>query len=215
MSRINHILLLLIFLSFRHRLPDYLFTVLFFYLHLCSIMNPPFHPQSVFPSANLSSFHLPHIETHQWGPHPSSIFQANSFLPGPPISHWGTRFCICTFSPKLFVIYCTIPFISIHFIIFFSSPLATCFPPFWPNAIHVTFGWSITHHLPLPTSSIYSEYPTGHLPLPSALVHLFLPLAKLITNLVVPLTLELVTRLQPLFISYILQPRAVLSLPTS
>jgi hypothetical protein len=34
-------------------------------------------------------------------------------------------------------------------------------------------------------------------------------------GLVVPLTLDLVTRLRPLIISYILQPRAVLSLPTS
>jgi hypothetical protein len=99
-----------------------------FYLHLHSITNPPFHPQSVCPSANLPSFHLPHTETHQWGSHPSSVFQENSALRGPPISHWGTRLCICTFLPKLFVIYCTNTFISSYFIL--SSPLVTCFPPF-------------------------------------------------------------------------------------
>jgi hypothetical protein len=89
-----------------------------FYLHLRRIMNPPFHPPSVCPSANLSSFHLPHTETHQWGPHPSSVFQEISALPGALISHWGTRFCICTFPPKLFIIYCTNAFISSHYIFF-------------------------------------------------------------------------------------------------
>jgi hypothetical protein len=98
-----------------------------FYLQLRSIMNPPFHPRPVFPSANLPSFHLPHTETHQWGPHPSSIFEAKYSLCGPPISHWGTHFSICTFLPKLFVIYCTNAFISSPYIIFLSSPLATCF----------------------------------------------------------------------------------------
>jgi hypothetical protein len=51
--------------------------------------------------------------------------------------------------------------------------------------------------------------------LSSEFVHLVSPLAQLILGLGVPLTLDLVTRLQPLFISYILQPRAVLSLPIS
>jgi hypothetical protein len=118
------------FASFPTRTPRLSLYGSIFYLHLRSIMNPPFHPQSVCPSANLPSFHLPHTETHQWGPHPSSVFQANYALHGPPISHWGTRFCICTFLPKLFVIYCTNAFISSHYIIFLSSPLATCFLPF-------------------------------------------------------------------------------------
>jgi hypothetical protein len=118
------------FASFPTRTPRLSLYGSIFYLHLHSIMNPPFHPQSVCPSANLPSFHLPHTETHQWGPHPSSVFQANYALHGPPISHWGTRFCICTFLPKLFVIYCTNTFISSHYIIFLSSPLATCFLPF-------------------------------------------------------------------------------------
>jgi hypothetical protein len=65
-------------------------------------MNPPFHPPSVCPSANLYPFHLPHTETCQWGPHPSSFFHEVFALPGALISHWGTRFCICTFFPKLF-----------------------------------------------------------------------------------------------------------------
>jgi hypothetical protein len=115
------------FARFPYGLPDHLFMVLFFYLQPRRIMNSPFHPQSVCPSANLSSFHQLHIETHPWGPHPSSSFQTNSSLPGAHISHWGTRFCICTFSPKLFIIYCTnvLYFPSLHFLL--SSPLATCF----------------------------------------------------------------------------------------
>jgi hypothetical protein len=77
-----------------------------FYLHPRRIMNPSFHPPSVFPSVNLSSFHLPHTETHRWGPHPSSVFQEISALHGALISHWGTCFCICTFSPNysLFIV---------------------------------------------------------------------------------------------------------------
>jgi hypothetical protein len=175
-------------------------------------MNPPFHPPSVCPSANLSSFHLPHTETHQWGPHPSSVFQEISALPGALISHWGTRFCICTFFPKLFIIYCTNAFIFqlFAFVVTVGDLLS-----FWPHATHVTLGWSITSHLPSPASSISSEYYPGHLPLPSEFVHLVPPLAQLIPDLVVPLTLDLVTRLRPRIISYTLQPRAVLSLPTS
>jgi hypothetical protein len=94
------------FASFPTRTPRLSLLGSIFYLHLRSIMNPPFHPQSVCPSANLPSFHLPHTETHQWGPHPSSVFQANYALHGPPISHWGTHFCICTFLPNysLFIV---------------------------------------------------------------------------------------------------------------
>jgi hypothetical protein len=90
-------------------------------------MNPPFHPQSICPSANLSSFRLPHTEIHQWGPHPSSVFPKNSALPGALISHWGTRFCICTFLPKIihYLLYKRLYFQSLHFLL--SSPLATRF----------------------------------------------------------------------------------------
>jgi hypothetical protein len=133
---------------------------------------------------------------------------------------WGTHFTLghpflyLYISPqKLFIIYCTNAFISSHYIFFCRHRWRLA--SFWPHATHVTLGWSITYHLPLPASSISSEYSTGHLPLPSEFVHLVPPLAQLITGLVVPLTLDLVTRLRPLFISYILQPRAVLSLPTS
>jgi hypothetical protein len=183
-------------------------------LHLRSSMNPPFHPQSVYPSANLPSFHLPHTETHPWGPHPSSVLRANYALHGPTISHWGTRFCICTLLPNysLFIVQTPLfPVVTLPFCRHLWRPASL----FWPTATHVTLGWSTTYHPPLPASSISSEYPTGHLPLPSEFFHLVPPLAQLIPGLVVPLTLDLVERLRPLFISHILQPRAVLSLPTS
>jgi hypothetical protein len=101
MLRINHILLLLILLA-SHMDSQHiaLWSCSFLYLHLRRIMNPPFHPPSVCPSANLSSFHLPHTETRQWGPHPSSVFPEISALPGALISHWGTRFCILYIFPN-------------------------------------------------------------------------------------------------------------------
>jgi hypothetical protein len=104
-------------------------------------MNPPFHPPSVCPSANLSSFHLPHTETRQWGPHPSSVSHDNSALPGARISHWGTHFCICTFLPKiiyylLFIVQTPLPSV----ITFLSSPLATCFLLATRNPCHPWIG---------------------------------------------------------------------------
>jgi hypothetical protein len=89
-------------------------------------MNPPFHPPSVCPSANLSSFHLPHTETRQWGPHPSSVFPEISALPGALISHWGTRFCILYIFPTFihYLLYKRLYFQSL----LLSSLLATCFP---------------------------------------------------------------------------------------
>jgi hypothetical protein len=127
----------------------------------------------------------------------------------------GHPFLYLYTSPQLFVIYCTNAFISSRYITFLSSPLATCFPLFGqPQPMSPLVGALLIIY-PCRTSSISSEYPTGHLPLPSEFVHLVPPLAQLIPGLVVPLTLDLVERLRPLFISHILQPRAVLSLPTS
>ena len=138
-------------------------------------MNPSFHPPSVCPSAHLSSFHLPHTETHQWGPHPSSAFYRH-FCPV-----WGTHFTLghpflyfVHFFPHFFLY----KHLLLQTFVFLSSPLATCFP-FWPHATHVTLGWSIPSHFPLLTSSIYSEHDPGHLPLSSAFIYLVPPLAQL------------------------------------
>jgi hypothetical protein len=184
-----------------------------FYLHRRRTMNPPFHPPSVCPSANRSSFHLPHTETRQWGPHPSSVFYRHSD------PTWGIHFTLghpflylYIFSQKLFIIYCTNAFIlqSFTFVVTVDGLLS-----FWPHATHVTLGWSITSHFPPLASSISSEHYPGHLPLSSEVVHLVSPLAQLTPDLVVPPTLDLVTQLRPHLLSCALQPRAVWSLPTS
>jgi hypothetical protein len=189
-----------------------LWSCSFLYLHLRGLMNPPFHPPSVFPSTNLSSFHLPHIETRQWGPHPSSIFSEISTLPGTLILHWGTCFCILYIFPTCihYLLYNRLYFPSFHFVITIGDLLS-----FWPHATHVTLGCCLTSPFPPPVSSMSSEYYPGHLPLSSEFVHLIQPLAQLIPDLVVPLTLDLVTQLRPFLLSYTLQPRAVLSLPIS
>jgi hypothetical protein len=215
MLQINHILLLLIFASFPYGLPDHRFMLQFVL---------PAHPQDHEPSIS-STISLPICEpifisptsyrNSPMGPPPFIRFHRH-FCPT-----WGTHFTLG--HPFLYFVHLSqiyslfivqtplFPVISSYLLL--SSPLATFFP-FWPHATHVTLGWSITSHLPLPTSSISSEYYPGHLPLSSEFVHLVPPLAQLSPGLVVPLTLDLVTRLRPLFLSYILQPRAVLSHPT-
>jgi hypothetical protein len=120
-----------------------LWSCSFLYLHLRRIMNPPFHPPSVCPSVNLSSLHLPHTETHQWGPHPSSFFSEISALLGALISHWGTRFCILHIFPTFihYLLYRRLYFPSFTFVITIRDLLS-----FWPHATPVTLGWSITSH---------------------------------------------------------------------
>jgi hypothetical protein len=146
-----------------------LWSCSFFYLHLCRIMNPPFHPSSVFPSVNLSSFHLPHTETRQWGPHPSSVFYRISTLPGALISHWGTRFCICTFFPQI-----------IHYVLYkrifgsflLSSLMATYFPfghmqPMSPLVGALLLIYPSRHHLYLQsTTQVPYLYPQNLFTLP-------------------------------------------------
>jgi hypothetical protein len=187
-----------------------LYASVLFYLHIRRIMNPPFHPSSVGPSANLSSSHLPHTETRQWGPHPSPVFPEISALPGEFIPHWGTRFCILYIFPT-FIHY----FLYKHLLLpsfAFSSPLATYFP-FWPHATHITLGWSITSHFPLTASSISSEYYPSHLPLSSEFVHLVPPLAQLILDPVIPMTLDLVNTVAAT--PYIMHPPTKGSLESS
>jgi hypothetical protein len=122
------------------------------------------------------------------GPPPFISFSRNSASPGAFILHWGTRFCILYIFPT-FIFSCTNT--CYYKPLFLSSPLATCFP-FWPHATHVTLGWSIPSHFPLLTSSISSEHDPGHLPLSSAFIYLVPPLAQLTSDLVVPMTLDLV-----------------------
>jgi hypothetical protein len=68
-------------------------------------MNPPFHPSLVFPSANLSSLHLPHTETRQWGPHPPSVSHDNSALLGGTHFTLGHPFLYLYISPQKIIYY--------------------------------------------------------------------------------------------------------------
>ena len=211
MLRINHILLLLILLA--SHMDSQLVA-----LWLCYFLPAP--PQIHEPTIS-STLSLPICEpifisptsyrNSPMGPPPFIIFPEIYALPGALISHWGTRFCICTFFPNYFILSCTNTFYYHPFLL--SSPLATYFP-FWPHATQVTLGWSLTSHLPSPASSISSEYYLYHLPIPYKFVHLVPPLAQLIPDLVIPLTLDLVTQLRPHLLSCTLQPREVWSLPT-
>jgi hypothetical protein len=149
-------------------------------------MNPPFHPPSVCPSANLSPFHLPHTETRQWGPHPSSSFPATL----PPLGHslhWGTRFCILYIFPACIFLYKPCYYKPL----FLSSPLTTCFPFGHTQPMSPLVGVFLLI-FPLLTSSISSEHDPGHLPPSSAFIYLVPPLAQLTSDLVVPMTLDLV-----------------------
>jgi hypothetical protein len=212
MLKLNHILLLLILLAFPHGLPDHRFMLQFFL---------PAPPQDHEPSIS-STISLPICEplfisptsyrNSPMGPPPFISFPEISALTGAFISHWGTRFCILYIFPTFihYFLYKHLLLPVFAFVVTVGDLLS-----FWPHATHVTLGWSITSHLPPPASSISSEHYPGHLPLSSEFVHLVPPLAQLIPDLVVPLTLDLVTRLRPRLLSCTLQPRAVLSLPTS
>jgi hypothetical protein len=135
-------------------------------LHLHSSMNPPFHPQSVYPSTNLPSFHLPHTETHPWGPHPSSVLRANYSLPGPTISHWGTRFCICTLPPNYSLFIVQTPLFSVITLPFCRHLWATYFP-FLANR-NPCHPW-LEHYLSSTLTSIIHIFRVPHRPLTSTL----------------------------------------------
>jgi hypothetical protein len=152
-------------------------------------MNPPFHPPSMWPSANLSPFHLPHTETRQWGPHPSSKFLRHFRLP------WGIHFTLG--HPFLYFVHffhifsCTNT--GYYQPLFLSSPLATCFPVLATrNPCHPWLESPFSFS-PLLTSSISSEHNPGLLPLSSAFIYFVPPLAQLTSDLVVPMTLDLVS----------------------
>jgi hypothetical protein len=129
-------------------------------------MNPPFHPQSVCPSANFPSFHLPHTETHPWGPPPSTSSlsklcptRANHLTLGHPFLYLYTY-------PKLFFIYCTNTFCfqQLHylFIVTFGDLL-----PFLAkrNPCHPWLG----HYLSSTLDDIVHIFRVPHRPLTSAL----------------------------------------------
>jgi hypothetical protein len=186
------------FASFPYGLLDYRFMVLFFLPASPHDHEPSISSTISFPICEPIFISPTSYRNSPVGPPPFIYFLRNFCPP------WGTRFTLghpflyLYIFPILFIIYCTNTFIFGHYI-FFCHHRWQLASFFWPHATHVTLGWSIASHFPLPASFISSEHYTGHLPLPSEFVHLVPPLAQLITRLVVPLTLDLVTRLRPLF----------------
>jgi hypothetical protein len=200
------------FANFPYGLPDHRFMVLFFFT--CTSAGSRTHHFIPHQFSHLQTYlHFTYLIQKLTNGAPTLHQFSKTFLPSLGHSfHTGAPVSVFVhFSQVIhYLLYKRLYFQLFAFVITVGDLLS-----FWPHATHVTLGWSITSHLPSPASSISSEYYPGHLPLPSEFVHLVPPLAQLILGLGVPLTLDLVTRLRPLFVSYILQPRAVLSLPTS
>ena len=138
---------------------------------------------------NLSSFHLPHTETHQWGPHPSSVFQEISALPGALISHWGTRFCICTFfqNYSLFIVQTPLfPVICFCCHCWRPAFLFGHTQPVSPLVGVSLLIYPYRHRLCLQSTTQVVYH------LSSEFTYLAPPLAQLTSDLVVPMTLDLV-----------------------
>jgi hypothetical protein len=153
-------------------------------------MNPPFHPPSVCPSANLSPSHLPHTETRQWGPHPSSIF--TTFMP--PLGHSLTTGApvsvFCTSSPHLFIIllYKHLLLPTFVFVVTVGDPLALFghTQPMSPLVGASLLIYPHRHRLCLQSTTQVFYH------LSSEFTYLVPPLAQLTSDLVVPMTLDLV-----------------------
>jgi hypothetical protein len=215
MLTLNHILLLLILLAFPHGLPDHRFMLQF-------VLTAP--PQDHEPSIS-STISLPICEplfisptsyrNSPMGPPPFIRFLRH-FCPA-----WGTHFTLghpflyFVHLSQIYSLFCTNTFISSHFqlvtfvvtvgdLLSFLATRNPCHP--W---LEHYFSFTLADIV-----YIFRVLPQVSYHLSSEFVHLVPPLAQLSPGLVVPLTLDLVTRLRPLFLSYILQPRAVLSHPT-
>jgi hypothetical protein len=95
---------------------------------------PQYHYPSIsstisFPICRLSSIHLPHTETHPWGPHPPPVLFHNLHPNRPSHLSLGHPFLYLYTQPKLFFISLVIVKILCfqHLLSFFSSPLMTFF----------------------------------------------------------------------------------------
>jgi hypothetical protein len=185
---LNHILLLLILLAFPHGLPDHRFMLQF-------VLTAP--PQDHEPSIS-STISLPICEplsisptsyrNSPMGPPPFISFHDIYASPGAFIKHWGTRFCILYIFPTfIFLLYKHLLLPTFVFVVTVGDLL-----PFLAtrNSCHPWLEYSFSFSLL--TSSISSEYDPGLLPLSSAFIYFVPPLAQLTSDLVVPMTLDLV-----------------------
>jgi hypothetical protein len=144
------------------------------------------------------------------GPPPFISFYDIYASPGAFILHWGTRFCILYICSTFFLVVQTPAITNLCFCRHRWRPAFLS----WPHATHVTLGWSLPSHFPLfLTSSISSEHNPGLLPLSSAFIYFVPPLAQLTSDLVVPMTLDLVSTVAAT--PYIIHPPTKGSLESS
>jgi hypothetical protein len=212
MLRINHILLLLILLA-SHMESQHIA------LWLCSLLPAP--PQDHEPTISFT-ISLPickpiflsptSYRNSPMGPPPFISFPRNYCPP------WGTHFTLghpflylyifpkfihyLLYKPLYFPLFTLV--VTVGDLLSFLATLNPCHP--W---LEHSFSFTLTGIV-----YIFKMLPRS-LTYPSEFVHLVPPLAQLILGLGIPLILDLVTWLRPLFVSHILLPRAVLSLPTS
>jgi hypothetical protein len=184
---LNCILLLLILLASPSGLPDRRFMLQF-------VLTAP--PQNHEPSIS-STISLPICEPLSISP----TSYRNSPMGPPPFIKFPSTFCLpwgihytgapvsvfCTSSP----IYFSCTNTCYYKPLFLSSPLATCFPFGHTQPMSPLVGVFLLI-FPLLTSSISSEHDPGHLPPSSAFIYFVPPLAQLTSDLVVPMTLDLV-----------------------
>jgi hypothetical protein len=206
---LNHILLLLILLAFPHGLPDHRIMLQF-------VLTAP--PQDHEPSIS-STISLPICEplsisptsyrNSPMGPPPFISFHDISASTGAFIYTGAPVSVFCTFSP----IYFSCTNTCYYQLLFLSSPLATCFPILATSNLCHPWLESPLLIFPCLTSSISSEPNPGLSPVSSAFIYFVPPLAQLTSDLVVPMTLDLVSTVAAT--PYIIHPPTKGSLASS
>jgi hypothetical protein len=162
MLRIDHILLLLIFLaSHMDSQIIALWLCSFFFFAPPQDHEPTISSTISLPICEPISISPTSYRNSPMGPPPFISFPRNFCPP------WGTHF---TLGHPFLYLYIFPTFIHyllykrLYFQLFTFVVTVGDLLSFWPHATHVTLGWSITSHLSSPTSSISSEYYPDHLP---------------------------------------------------
>jgi hypothetical protein len=129
MSRISHILLLLILLAFP--MDSQIISSRFYFL----TAPPQYHEPSISSTISLPICKFPFISPTSYrnppmGPPPSTSSPSNLCPTRANHITLGHPFLYLYTYPNVFFIYCTNAFVSSIYITFLSSPLATFFP-FW------------------------------------------------------------------------------------
>jgi hypothetical protein len=199
MLQINHILLLLILLAFPHGLPDHRFMLQF-------VLTAPPQDHEPYISSTIS---LPICEPLSISP----TSYRNSPMGPPPLISFLRNFCppwgihSTLGHPFLYFVHLS----HIYLLFFVQTPFLPAFafcrhrwrPAFLLATRNPCHPW-LEHHFSFTLADIvyiFRVLPRSFTILSSGFVHLVPPLAQLSPGLVIPLTLDLVTWLRPLFLS--------------